>query len=95
MNSSPPDNISLNPADKRTDQSLYDFQTGIGAVTHATLDIEHFFSHTRGAHVDTVACLQHYDGGVIAASEVEECLTKVCDILHCAVSIGLVIWLVF
>ena len=36
---SPPNCIILNPANKRTDQSLSDFRTGNGAATHATLDI--------------------------------------------------------
>ena len=35
---SPPDNIVLTPTNKRTDQCLSDLQTGIGAVTPATLD---------------------------------------------------------
>ena len=44
---SPPlDNITLNPANKKTDYSLSDFQTGIGATAHATLDTEHLISCT-------------------------------------------------
>ena len=34
--------------------SLSDFQTGIGAGCHATLDTEHLISHTRAAFDDTV-----------------------------------------
>ena len=52
--SSPPDNITLNPANKKTDQSLSEFHTGIGAAAHATLDEEHLISHTRTVLVDTV-----------------------------------------
>ena len=36
----PPDIITLNPAKKKTDQSLYGFQTGIVIAAHATLDTE-------------------------------------------------------
>ena len=49
----PPDNITLNPANKKTDQNLSDFQTGTDAAAHATLDIEQVISHTRAALVDT------------------------------------------
>ena len=38
--STPPDNISLNSANKKANQCLSDFQTGIGATAHATLDTE-------------------------------------------------------
>ena len=39
----PPDNITLNPANKRIYQSLFDFETGIGAATHATSDRAAYF----------------------------------------------------
>ena len=35
--STPPDNISLNSANRKADQSLSDFQTGVGTAAHATL----------------------------------------------------------
>ena len=54
-----------------THQNLSDFQTGIGAVAHATLDTEQLISHTRTA---LVASFQGSDGGVIATSEVHELL---------------------
>ena len=54
----PADNIILNPANKMTDHSLFDFQTGIAAAAHATLDTEQLISHTRATHVDTIASLQ-------------------------------------
>ena len=38
--STPPDNISLKSANRKVDQSLSDFQTGLGATAHATLDTE-------------------------------------------------------
>ena len=38
--STPPDNISLNSANRKVDQSLSDFQTGLGATAYATLDTE-------------------------------------------------------
>ena len=43
--STPPDNITLNPANRKADQSLSEFQTGIGAAAHATLDMEQLISH--------------------------------------------------
>ena len=49
--------ISLNPSNKRTDQSLSDFQTAFGAAAYVTLDTEKLVSHTRAALVDTVASL--------------------------------------
>ena len=43
--STPPDNICLNSANKKADQSLLDFWTGVGAAAHATLDrATHFLS---------------------------------------------------
>ena len=38
--STPPDNISLTSANRKVDQYLSDFQTGLGATAHATLDTE-------------------------------------------------------
>ena len=37
---SPSDNIMLNPGNKKTDQDLSDFQTGIDAAAYATLDTD-------------------------------------------------------
>ena len=51
--STPPDNISLNSANTKVDQSLSDFQTGLGATAHATLDIEQLISCLQVALVDT------------------------------------------
>ena len=36
--STPPDNITLNSTNRKADQSLSDFQAGVGAPAHATLD---------------------------------------------------------
>ena len=36
--STPPDNITLTSANRKADQSLSEFQKGIGAAAHATLD---------------------------------------------------------
>ena len=52
-----------------TDQSLFDFQTGIAAAAHATLDTEQLISHTRATHVDTIASLAGSDQKVITTSE--------------------------
>ena len=81
QSSSPLENITLNPAYKKADQSLSDFQTGIGVVAHATLDMEQFIPHTRTALVDTIASLQDSLGGVIPVVEAHELLTKIHDIL--------------
>ena len=53
--SSPPDNITLNPTNKETVQSISYFQTCIGTVAHATLYTEQLISHTKTALVDTIA----------------------------------------
>ena len=42
----------------KIDQSLSDFQTGIGVPAQATLDTEQLIFHTRTALVDTIASLQ-------------------------------------
>ena len=43
---------------KKTEQSLSDFHTGIGADAHATLDrVQKFISHTRTVLVDTFASI--------------------------------------
>ena len=52
----PPD-VSLNSANRRVDQSLSDFQTGLGATAHATLDTEQLISHLQVALVDTLSSL--------------------------------------
>ena len=36
--STPPDNITLTPANRKADQSLSEFQTGIGAAAHTTVN---------------------------------------------------------
>ena len=80
------DNITLDPANKMNDQTLHDFKAGIGAAAHATLDTEQLISHTRTVLVHKIASLQGSDGGVTAASEVHELLTKIHNILDSAVS---------
>ena len=55
--STPPDDISLNSANWKVDQSLSDFQTGLGATAHATLDTEQLISHLQVALVDTLSSL--------------------------------------
>ena len=53
----PPDNITLNSANRKADQSLSDFQTGVCAAAHATLDMEQLISHLWVALVDTLSSL--------------------------------------
>ena len=54
----PPDNITMKAANKKNDQSLCNFQTGIGASPHAILDTEQLVSHIRTALVVTISYLQ-------------------------------------
>ena len=55
--------ITLNLANKKTNQYLSDFQTGSGAGAYATLDMEQLVSHTKTALVDIITSLQDSDGG--------------------------------
>ena len=80
------DNISLNSANRKADQSLSDFQTGVGATAHATLDTEQLISHLQVALVDTLSSLPEAEGDVIPVSEVCELLLQIHDILDKAVS---------
>ena len=70
QSSTPPDNITFTPANRKADQSLSKFQTGIGAAAHATLNTEQFISHLRVALVDTISSLPNSEGEVIPLSEV-------------------------
>ena len=70
--STPPDNITLTPVNRKTDQSLSEFQTGIGAAAHAILDTEQLISHIRVSLVDTISSLPDSEGGVMPVSEVHE-----------------------
>ena len=79
--STPPDNISLNSANRKADQSLWDFQTGVGAAAHATLDTEQLISHLQVALVDTLSSLPEAEGDVIPVSEVCEVLLWIHGIL--------------
>ena len=82
----PPDNISLNSANRKADQSLSDFQTGVGAAAYATLDTEQLLSHLQVALVDTLSSLPKAEGDVIPVSEVCELLLWIHGILDKAVS---------
>ena len=79
-------NISLNLANRKVDQSLSDFQTGLGAAAHATLDTEQLISHLQVALVDTLSSLPEAEGDVIPVSEVHELLLQIHGILDKAVS---------
>ena len=57
--STPWDNITLNSANRKADQSLSNFQTGVGAAAHATLDMEQLISCLWVALVGTLPyCLR-------------------------------------
>ena len=79
----PPDNITLNSANRKANQSVSDFQTGVGAAAHATLDMEQLISSLWVALVDTLSSLPEAEGGVIPVSEL---LLRFHDILDKAVS---------
>ena len=84
--STAPDNISLTSANRKVDQSLSDFQTGLGATAHATLDAEQLISHLQVALVDNLSSLPEAEGNVIPVSEVHELLLWIHGILDKAVS---------
>ena len=64
----------MNSANRKVDQSLSDFQTGLGATAFATLDTEQLISHLHIALVDTLSSLSEAEGDVIPVSEVCELL---------------------
>ena len=80
-----PDNITMTSANRKADQNLSDFQTGVGAAAHATLDTEQFICHLRVALVDALSSLSNSEGGVIPVSEVCELFLKVHDIVDTVV----------
>ena len=84
--STPLDNITLTSANRKAAKSLSDFQTGVGAAAHATLDTEQPISYPRVALVDTLSSLPDFEGCIIPVSEVCEFLNKAHDILDKAVS---------
>ena len=65
--STSPDNITLNPASRKAEQSLSEFQTGIGAAACVTLNTDQLIPHLRIALalVDTISSLPDSKAGVI------------------------------
>ena len=84
--STPPENIPLNSSNRQVDQSLSDFQTGLGATAHATFDTEQLISCLQVALVATLSSLPEAEGDVIPVSEVHELLFRIHGILDKAVS---------
>ena len=84
--STPLDNITLSSANRKADQSLSDFQTGVGAAAYATLDTEQLISHLRVDLLDTLSYLPDSEGGIIPVSEVHDLLLKIYGILDMAAS---------
>ena len=76
--STPQDNITLNPDDKKTDQSLSDFQTGIATTTHATSETDCICWYH--------CLLQASDRGIIPVTEMHGFFYKIHDILDNALS---------
>ena len=66
--------------------SLLDFQAGLGATAHATLDTEQLIFHLQVALVDTLSSLPEVEGDVIPVSEVCGLLLQIHGILDKAVS---------
>ena len=56
--STSPDNTFLNAANEKADQSLLDFQVGIGIGAHATLQTKQCISHMTSAITDSITFLQ-------------------------------------
>ena len=83
--STPPDNITLTPANRKADQSLSEFQTGTGAAALGILNMEQLISYLRVALVDAISSLLDSEGAVIPVSEVYGLVIKVHDILDNAV----------
>ena len=77
--STPSDNITLTPANRKADWSLSEFQTGIGSVPLSTQS-----SSFLTSELPLLMLFPLYP--IIPVSGVCELLTKVHDILHNAVS---------
>ena len=86
----PPDNITLNTANKRIEYRVFQTKSDTGAAAHVILDTKQLISCTR-----TVASLWDSDGGVITTSQLHELCTKIHDILDNALSKWVVILLIF
>ena len=85
--STPPDNISLNSANRKVDQSLSDFQTGVGAALHMLLLTQsNSFLISRLPLLITLSSLPEAEGDVIPVSEVHAVLLQIHGILDKAVS---------
>ena len=67
QDSSPLDNLTPNPANKKNDQSLLYFLTATGAAAHTTVVAAQVISHTRTAFGNTSASLQGSEGGIISS----------------------------
>ena len=93
--STPLDNISSNSANRKVDQSLSDFQTGLGATAHATLDTEQLISHLQVALVDTLSSLPEAEKDDIPVAGVHELILQIHGILDKAVSKRVGIWHIF
>ena len=76
----------MNFANRKADQNLLNFQTGIGAGAYANLNMEQLIPHIRVVLVDTISSLPDSEGVVIPVSEVHELPIKIHDILDNAVS---------
>ena len=84
--STPPDNITLTPANRKADQSLSEFQTGIGGAAYTTLNTEQLITCLRVALINTTSSPTDSDIGVIPVSKVYKLLLTIHDILDNAVS---------
>ena len=81
--STPPDNISLNSANRKVDQI---FRTVLVPLHMLLLTQSNLFLVSRIALVDTLSSLPEAEGDVIPVSEVHELLLQIHGILDKAVS---------
>ena len=78
--------IMLNAANKKTDQSLSEFQTNISVAFYAPVETEQLISHTTTAVIDTITFLQGSEGVVIPLPKPYEFHNDIHDILDGDVS---------
>ena len=76
----------MNAANKKTDQSLLDFKTGISAAVHATTVIDQLMSYMWNAIMDSFTSFQDSDRIVIPILETHDLQSNIHDLLDKAVS---------
>ena len=80
-----PDNFIIDTANKKTDQSLSDFQTCTDDVALATLEMGQLISHMGSAIINTTTSFLSFGGDILSVPEVHHLLGKIHNILDKAV----------